>query len=176
MTATEHSGRSRRVGPYITIGTVVVVLVAACLTLFGLGAFDRAVAVYDPSAWLFSKTKGELGRVNGGTARIDTRVKVNGTAGHQVEVSQTGRYLIVRDVDTGVVSALDLTTLQIAASLDTSPGVGVRVVVSGHAAYVVDAVRGQIRQVEPLTLAPIGATLNFAPGLLGGDFDAEGNL
>src|SRR5258708_4270982 len=128
MTATEHSGRSRRVGPYVTIGTVVVVLVAACLTLFRLGAVDPAGGGYDPAGVLFRKTKGELGRVNGGTARIDTRVKVNGTAGHQVEVSQTGRYLIVRDVDTGVVSALDLTTLQIAASLDAWPGVGVRVV------------------------------------------------
>jgi hypothetical protein len=160
----------------VTIGTVVVVLVAACLTLFGLGAFDRAVAVYDPAAWLFSKTKGELGRVNGSTAKVDTRVKVSGTAGHRVEVSQTDRYLIVRDVDTGVVSALDLTTLQIAASVDTTPGLGVRVVVHGQIAFIVDRVHGQIRQVDPLTLNPIGASVEFAPGLVGGEFDSDGKL
>ncbi len=175
MTA-EPIARSRKLGPYITIGTVLVVLVAACLTLFGLGAFDRAVAVYDPAAWLFSKTKGELGRVNGGTAKVDTRVKVNGTAGHHIEVSQTDRYLIVRDTDTGMVSALDLTTLQIAASLQTTPGEGVRVVVHNHSAYVVDSVHGEVRQVDPLTLQPIGPTLNFAPGLRGGDFDNDGRM
>jgi hypothetical protein len=173
---TEHSGRSRRVGPYITIGTVAVVLVAACLTIFGLGAFDRAVAVYDPTAWLFSKTKGELGRVNGNTARVDTRVKVQGTTGHRVEVTQSDRYLIVRDLDTGVVSSLDLATLQIAASLQTPPGQGVRFVLHGNAAYVIDEVHGQVRQVDPLTLKPIGAPLSFSPGMTGGDFDGDGKL
>ncbi|HEY2669692.1 MAG TPA: fibronectin type III domain-containing protein [Rugosimonospora sp.] len=176
MTATEHSGRSRRVGPYITVGTVVVVLAAACLTLFGLGAFDRAVAVYDPTAWLFSTVKGELGRVNGNTARVDTRVKVKGTAGHRVEVTQSDRYLIVRDLDTGVVSTLDLATLQIAASLDTPPGQGVRVVLHGATAYVLDEVHGEVRQVDPLTLKPIGSVLHFSPGMRGGDFDNDGKL
>jgi hypothetical protein len=171
-----HNRRSRRFGPYVTFGTVAVVLVAACLTLFGLGAFDRAVAVYDPAAWLFSKTKGELGRVNGSTAKVDTRVKVGGTAGHRVEVSQTDRYLIVRDVDTGMVSALDLTTLQIAASVDTTPGLGVRVVVHGQTAFIVDRVHGEIRQVDPLTLNPVGAPVDFAPGLVGGEFDSDGKL
>src|SRR5256885_2568275 len=142
MAATEHNGRSRRVGPLVTISTVVAVLAAACLTLFGIGAFDRAVAVYDPTDWLFSKSKGELGRVNGGTAKVDTRVKVAGTANHSVEVSQSDRYLIGRDNDTGVVSALDLTTLQIAASMDTTPGVGVRAAVHGHSAYAIDAGHG----------------------------------
>ncbi|GIH21322.1 fibronectin type III domain-containing protein [Rugosimonospora africana] len=176
MTATEHSGRSRRVGPYITVGTVVVVLAAACLTLFGLGAFDRAVAVYDPTAWLFSKAKGELGRVNGNTARVDTRVKVKGTAGHRVEVTQTDRNLIVRDLDTGVVSSLDLATLQIAASLNTPPGQGIRIAMHGNSAYLLDEVHGQIRQVDPLTLKPIGSVVNFSPGMRGGDFDTDGKL
>ncbi len=176
MAATEHSGRSRRVGPLVTISTVVAVLAAACLTLFGLGAFDRAVAVYDPNDWLFSKAKGELGRVNGGTAKVDTRVKVAGTANHTVEVSQSDRYLVVRDTETGVVSALDLTTLQIAASMDTTPGVGVRVVVHGREAYVIDSVRGEVRQIDPLTLNPIGAPVSFSPGLRGGDFDNDGKL
>src|SRR5690242_18761681 len=86
MASTEHSGRSRRVGPVVTISTVVAVLAATCLTLFGLGAFDRAVAVYEPENWLFSKSKGELSRVNGSTAKVDTRVKVAGTTNHDVEV------------------------------------------------------------------------------------------
>jgi Fibronectin type III domain len=176
MAASEHSGRSRRVGPFVTVGTVVVVLAAACVTLFGLGAFDRAVAVYNPTDWLFSQVKGELGRVNGTTAKVDTRVKVNGTAGHHVDVSQSDRYLVVRDTDTGVVSALDLTTLQIAGSLDTTAGVGVRVVVHGSDAYVIDSVHGDVRRIDPLTLSPIGPPVSFAPGLVGGDFDSDGKL
>jgi len=176
MASTEHSGRSRRVGPVVTISTVVAVLAAACLTLFGLGAFDRAVAVYEPENWLFSKSKGELSRVNGGTAKVDTRVKVAGTVDHVVEVSQSDRYLIVRDKDTGTVSALDLTTLQIAATMDTKPGEGVRVVVGSHSAYVIDPVQGDVREIDPLTLSPIGAPVSFSPGLRGGAIDADGKL
>ncbi|GAA5188708.1 hypothetical protein GCM10023322_39990 [Rugosimonospora acidiphila] len=153
-----------------------MVLAAACVTLFGLGAFDRAVATYDPTAWLFSQSKGELGRVNGDTARVDTRVKVQGTIGHKVEVSQTDQYLIVRDDDTGMVSSLDLATLQIAASLATPPGAGVRVLVHGKTAFVLDEVHGQVRQVDPTTLKPVGAVLNLSPGMVDGGFDSDGKL
>jgi hypothetical protein len=152
------------------------VLAAACLTLFGLGAFDRAVAVYDPTDWLFSQAKGELGRVNGSTAKVDTRVKVAGTANHHVDVTQSDRYLIVRDNDTGVVSAMDLTTLQIAATMDTTPGVGIRVVVHGNTAFVIDSVHGEVRQIDPMTLSPLGNPVSFGPGLVGGDFDTSGQM
>jgi hypothetical protein len=176
MASVEHSGRSRRVGPVVTISTVVAVLAATCLTLFGLGAFDRAVAVYEPNNWLFSRSKGELSRVNGNTAKVDTRVKVAGTNGHDVEVSQSDRYLVVRDKATGTVSALDLTTLQIAATMDTQPGEGVRVVVGTHSAYVIDPVQGVVREIDPLTLSPIGEPVNFAPNLRGGAIDNDGKL
>jgi hypothetical protein len=160
----------------VTISTVVAVLAATCLTLFGLGAFDRAVAVYEPENWLFSKSKGELSRVNGSTAKVDTRVKVAGTTNHDVEVSQSDRYLIVRDKATGKVSALDLTTLQIAATMDTTPGEGVRVVVGSHSAYVIDPVQGDVREIDPLTLSPIGEVVSFSPGMRGGAIDDDGKL
>src|SRR5919109_162229 len=98
MSSIEHSGRSRRLGSGVTIGTTVALLAAAVLTVFGLGGTDRVVKVYDSAAWLFSKPKGELGRVNGTTAKVDTRVKVKGTANHRVEITQSDRYLIIRDV------------------------------------------------------------------------------
>jgi hypothetical protein len=176
LASTQQNKRALRLGRWTTVATVVVVLGAATLTLFGLGAFDRAVAVYNPSAWLFSKAKGELGRVDGGTAKVDTRVKVDGTTGHRVEVSQTDRYLIVRDLDTGVVNALDLSSLQVAGSLDTTAGLGVQVVVHGRSAYVIDRVRGEVRRLDPLTLVPLGQPLTFSPGLRGGEFDNDGTL
>src|SRR5258705_9576434 len=100
MAATEHNGRSRRVGSVVTISTVVAVLAATCLTLFGLGAFDRAVAVYDPTHWLFSRTQGELGRGNGSTPKGDTPGKGARTAHHRGEGSQSHPYLILRGNDT----------------------------------------------------------------------------
>ncbi|MFY1636181.1 fibronectin type III domain-containing protein [Solwaraspora sp. WMMB335] len=176
MSATEHGSRSRRLGASITGGIVGLVLLAMALSVAIAADPDREVITTVPAAWLFSRAEGELGRVNGETARVDTRVDLDDSAGHQVEVSQTDRHLIVRDVDTGTVGALDLLTLQISAYLDTAPGEGVEVAMHDGTAYVIDRVRGQVRQVDPGTLAPIGATLQLPPGLRGGVFDGAGRL
>jgi hypothetical protein len=50
------------------------------------------------------------------------------------------------------------------------------VVVHGSVAYVVDRVRGEIRRVDPQTLAALGPVVNFSPGLRGGAFDDDGRL
>ncbi|WP_432832731.1 fibronectin type III domain-containing protein [Dactylosporangium sp. CA-092794] len=177
MNAT-HAGpaRARRLGRYVTAGTVFMVLAAAVTSFFGLGASDKAVAGYMPAAWLFSRQVGELGRVNGLTAKVDTRVRLDGTAGHQIEVSNTDSRLVFRDVETGTVYALDLITLQISASLQTTPGEGVQVLVNGEVAYIVDRIHGEVRQVNAAALAPVGPAVELPPGLRGGEFDTDGRL
>lgn len=168
--------RSRGRGGIVTIATVVGLAAATGLTVLGVGAADHALANYDASAWLWSSSRGEVARVNGVTGRVDTRYKVTDAQGHQVQVSQTDRYLIMRDLNTGKISALDLSTLQVAATTQTTPGLGVTVALGGDAAFIVNAVQGVVRQLDPISLAPVGEALRFPPGLSGGVFDNDGLL
>jgi Fibronectin type III domain len=168
--------RGSRTGSVVTALTVVALLATAAVSVLGFGSADHAIADYNPVAWLFSSDRGEVARVNGEAAKVDTRVPVPGAAQHPVELSQSDRYLLLRDAATGQVHALDLTSLQISASLASTPGLGTRMVVNGGTAYIVDAVRGTVQPVDPKTLHSTGAPLTFSPGLRGGEFDGDGRL
>ncbi|MGE5828057.1 MAG: hypothetical protein ACM30G_06780, partial [Micromonosporaceae bacterium] len=167
-----HAGR----GSLVTVATVLGLLIATALTMLGVGTATNSVASFDASSWLFSSGRGEVDHVNGVTARVDTRARVTDTQNHQIHISQTDRYLILRDLTTGQVSALDLATLQVAAVMPTTPGVGVSVALFADAAFVIDSVQGQIRQLDPANLNPTGESLVFPPGLTGGTFDGDGTL
>jgi hypothetical protein len=167
---------SRMRGGLVTIGTVVALVAAMGLTVLGLGAADNAVASYDASAWLWSAAKSEMARVNGLTGRVDTRVQVPQGRSHAMQVAQTDRLLVLRDLNTGQVSSLDLATLQITATTKTTAGLGVNVALYEDAAFVVDAVQGIVRQLDPRSLVPIGEPVHFPPGITGGTFDGEGRL
>ncbi|MCW3817761.1 fibronectin type III domain-containing protein [Micromonospora sp. DR5-3] len=168
--------RTRLRGGLVTIGVVVALLAAMGLTVLGLGAADNAVANYDSSSWLWSNTRSEMSRVNGLTARVDTRMEVPGARSHQMQVAQTDRLLILRDLNTGQVSSLDLATLQITASTPTTPGLGVSVALHEDSAFVVDAVQGIVRQLDPRALTPVGEPVRYPPGITGGAFDGAGRL
>jgi len=170
----ERRGRAR--DTIVTIGTVLGLVAAMALTLFGLGAADHAVASYDASSWLWSTPKGEVARVNGVTGKVDTRYRVPDTVGHSMQVTQTDRYLVLRDQATGLVSAIDLASLQVAATTPTTAGVGVSIALAGDAVFVIDAVQGLVRQLDPLTLSPVGQPVRFPPGIGGGTFDGSGLL
>ncbi|WBB53897.1 fibronectin type III domain-containing protein [Verrucosispora sp. WMMD573] len=168
--------RSRVRGGLVTVGTVLALLAAMGLTVLGLGSADNAVANYDASSWLWSAARSELARVNGVTARVDTRMEVPAARRHPMQVTQTDRLLMLRDLNTGQISALDLATLQITATTPTAPGLGVSVALHEDAAFVVDAVQGVVRQLDPRSLAPVGEPVRYPPGITGGAFDGEGRL
>ncbi|MFU8849384.1 fibronectin type III domain-containing protein [Micromonospora sp. SL1-18] len=169
--------RTRKLrGGLVTVGTVAALLAAMGLTVLGLGAADNAVANFDASSWLWSATRSEIARVNGITARVDTRMEVPGARRHQMQVAQTDRLLILRDLNTGQVSSLDLATLQISATTPTTPGLGVNVALHDNQAFVVDAVQGIVRQLDPRSLTPVGEPVHYPPGITGGAFDGAGRL
>ncbi|MFI5492318.1 fibronectin type III domain-containing protein [Actinoplanes sp. NPDC051859] len=168
--------RWRGRGGLVTVGTVLALVAGLGLTVLGLGAADQAVASFDAASWVWSRTKGEAARVNGVTARVDTRVDVPRARGHQVQVTQNDRFVILRDVHTGLISTMDLISLKEAASAQTTSGLGVRVALDDDAAFVVDTVQGEVRQLDPRSLTPVGQSLRFPPGITGGSFDGAGNL
>jgi hypothetical protein len=145
-------------------------------TITGLGAANRALDVQDASSWLWSSRKGEISRVNALNGKVDTRHKIVDSQGHTVQVTQTDRYLILRDLDTGKVSALDLATLQVSGNLPTTPGDDISIALHGDSAFVVDSVQGTVAQVDPMTLKTVGTVLTFPPGISRGSFDNDGVL
>lgn len=168
--------RWRSRGGLVTIGTVLSLVTGLGLTVLGLGAADQAVASFDAASWMWSRSQGEMSRVNGVTAKVDTRVNVPKGRGHQLQVSQNDRFVLLRDVSTGVVSSMDLTSLQIAAGPPTTTGIGVSVALRDDAAFVIDAVRGVVQQIDPRSLQQIGEPLLYPPGITGGVFDGKGRL
>jgi hypothetical protein len=58
----------------------------------------------------------------------------------------------------------------------TNAGIGVSVALRDDAAFIIDAVQGVVRQIDPRTLAPIGEPLRYPPGITGGVFDGKGRL
>ena len=176
VTVASPRRRWRSRGGLVTIGTVLSLVTGLGLTVLGLGAADQAVASYDAASWVWSRTKGEMARINGVTAKVDTRVDVPKARGHLMQVSQSDRFVILRDVNTGVVSSMDLTSLQVFATTPTTSGIGVSVALQDDAAFVIDAVQGVVRQLDPRTLTPIGEPLRYPPGITGGIFDGKGRL
>ena len=163
-------------GYLVTMGTVLTLAGGLGLTVLGLGSADQAVASYDAASWVWSRAKGEVARINGVTAKVDTRVNVPNARSHQLQVSQTDRFVILRDVNTGAIGSMDLTTLQEYWNATSSAGLGVRVALKDNWAFVIDTVQGQVQQLDPGTLDPIGQTLRFPPGITGGVFDGKGRL
>ena len=170
-------GRSPRTrGGLVTLGTVVGLVVALGITLFGTGAANNAVASFDASAWLWSSNKSEVARVNGVTGRVDTRTRITDARGHTMQVTQSDRYVILRDLNTGKISVLDLSSLTLGASTPSTPGLGVTVALHDDVAFIIDAVQGLVRQLDPATLVPVGQALSFPPGISAGTFDDRGRL
>ncbi|WP_435827257.1 fibronectin type III domain-containing protein [Actinoplanes philippinensis] len=160
----------------VTMATVAALLAGLGLTVRGLGAADDALASFDAASWVWSKGAGELARLNGVSARIDTRADVPQALRHQAQVSQSDRFVLLRDVNTGSIASMDLTDLRVFWNAPSQPGLGVSVALHGDDAFVVDAVQGKVQQIDPASVQPVGEPLQFPPGISGGVFDGAGKL
>ncbi|GGN22356.1 hypothetical protein FHR83_005540 [Actinoplanes campanulatus] len=178
MTSAEAVRRRRLPsrGQLVTMATVLVLVAGLGLTMRGLGTADKALASFDAASWVWSKGKGELARINGTAARIDTRADVNQARGHALQVSQSDRFVLLRDVNTGAIASMDLTDLMAYWNQQSEPGIGVSVALHDDSAFIVDAVQGKVQQVDPASLQPVGESLQFPPGISGGIFDGAGRL
>lgn len=177
MTTLNSDARRLNVkGLLIAVGLPVVLVGALVATLLGTGAFSRENQGEDASLWLWTTPAGEIARVNGLTAATDARYELEDAAGNAVQIEQTDTHLLLRNIATGQVSAIDLSTLALTGSAETVPGEGVRVALHDDGAFIVDQTQGLISQVDPSTLQQIGETLTFPAGLTGGAFDGDGKL
>ncbi|THV43088.1 fibronectin type III domain-containing protein [Glycomyces buryatensis] len=163
-------------GLLIAVGLPILLVGALVATLLGTGAFSRENQGEDASLWLWTTPAGEIARVNGLTAATDARFELEDAAGNEVQIEQTDTHLLLRNVATGQVSAIDLATLALTGSAETAPGEGVRVALSDEGAFIIDQTQGLVNQVDPVSLAAIGDAIQFPAGLTGGAFDSAGKL
>ncbi|MDN3239032.1 fibronectin type III domain-containing protein [Glycomyces tritici] len=163
-------------GLLIAIGLPVVLVGALVATLLGTGAFSRDSELEDESLWLWTTPAGEIARVNGLTAATDVRFPLTDAAGNEVQIVQTDSHLLLREIASGKVSAIDLSTLELTGSAETAPGEGVRLALADEGAFIIDQTQGLVNQVDPSSLTAIGDPLQFPAGLTGGAFDKSGKL
>jgi hypothetical protein len=160
-----------------TAGTLVVAVAGALVgTVFGLGAMGQAPAVFDGSAWLWSRPVGEVSRLNGDSGTVDLRQPLVDSRGHRIRVTQDDNFLLLHDLDTGRVTSVDLSRMGFSGSLAVDPGNDVTIVLSGEHATVVDRTRGLIRSLDPATLQVRGEPLQLPAPLVGGAYDTNGAL
>jgi hypothetical protein len=176
VSGTEVHRRLNVRGLLIAVGLPILLVGSLVATLLGTGAFSRSGQSEDASLWLWTTPTGEIARVNGLTAATDARFEVTDAAGNTVQIEQTDRHLLLREIASGNVSAIDLTTLAITGTAETTPGDGVRVALHEDGAFIVDRLQGKVIQVDPVDLSPVGDPLSFPAGLTGGVFDRGGNL
>lgn len=163
-------------GLAIAIVMPVILVGALVATLLGAGAFSRDVDEESGAEWLWTTPTGELARVNGTTASTDTRHAMPDSQGNMVQVEQVGSQLLMRDIATGQVSAIDLKTLATTATAETAPGEGVRLAMHADGAFIIDSLQGKVRQIDPSNLTEVGEPLRFPAGITGGTFNEEGTL
>ncbi|MEH1130781.1 fibronectin type III domain-containing protein [Micromonospora sp. CPCC 206061] len=160
-----------------TAGTLVVAVAGALVgTVFGLGAMGQAPAVFDGSAWLWSRPVGEVSRLNGDSGTVDLRQPLVDSRGHRIRVTQDDNFLLLHDLDTGRMTSVDLSRMGFSGSLAVDPGNDVTVVLSGERATVVDRTRGLVRSLDPATLQVRGEPLQLPAPLVGGAYDTNGAL
>ncbi|MEO3828167.1 hypothetical protein [Actinomadura sp. B10D3] len=168
-----RTGARSRLGGWGAAGLAVVALAG---TLLGGGRVGQAVESFDGSAWLWSRTAGEVDRVNPDSGKVEQRREVTDARGHRVQVTQNDQHLIIHDLDTGRVSSLDLSGLGLSGRLNVGTKDDSHLVMGSSAAAIVSRTTGVVRALDPATLRPVGQALRLPGPLVGGEFDSAGLL
>jgi hypothetical protein len=149
---------------------------ALVATLLGGGRAGLAIAASDGSAWLWSRSAGEVDRVNPDNGKVEQRRQVTDARGHRVQVTQNDRYLLIHDLDTGRVSSLNLNGLGFSGRLDIGTRGDPHLAMGGDTAALIERTSGAVRAIDPSTLRPVGPVLQLPGPLVGGEFDDAGLL
>ncbi|WP_233515422.1 fibronectin type III domain-containing protein [Marinitenerispora sediminis] len=156
--------------------TTVVLAVALVCTVFGAGALGRADEMSDGNVWLWSSLTGEISRVNGHSGQVDLVSRLPESAGDRVRVTQNDQYLILHDLDTGRMTAIDLNRMGFSGRVDLGGNGDFTLALGEDTAVVIDRRTGEVQPVDPATLQSTGERVRMPAPLVGGAFDDEGAL
>lgn len=165
--------RRDRLTGQVAVGLVGVLAIAAAV--YGVGVASAQYRLADVGGWLTATSKGLVVHVNGPAAKVDGKAGViSQMRGHNIKIVQDGATVLIVDLDTGVVSRLDPSQLDIGQS--RSLGRGIQVLAGAGKAYTVDSVKGVVQQIDPVNLTPVGASAALPPVVGQAGIDGEGTL
>ncbi|GAA1866298.1 hypothetical protein GCM10009736_37010 [Actinomadura bangladeshensis] len=165
--------RRDRLTGQVAVGLVGVLVIGAAV--YGVGVASAKYRLADVGAWLTARSKGLVVHVNGPAGKVDGKTAVvPQMRGHNIKIVQDGATVLIVDLDTGVVSRLDPSQLDVGTSRPL--GKGLQVLAGGGKAYTVDSVKGVVQEIDPVGLAPVGASATLPPILGQAAIDARGAL
>ncbi|GAA4241955.1 hypothetical protein GCM10022254_72900 [Actinomadura meridiana] len=165
--------RRDRITGQVAVGLVGVLGIAAAV--YGVGVASATYRVSDVGAWLSARSKGIVVHANGLAGKVDGKTGVVAPMrGHNIKIVQDGSTVLIIDLDTGVVSRLDPSQLNIGQSRPL--GKGIQILAGAGKAYTVDSVKGVVQEIDPVALGPVGPSAALPPILGQAGIDAKGTL
>ncbi|MBC2933200.1 fibronectin type III domain-containing protein [Nocardioides sp. zg-1228] len=155
-----------------------VVLVVASLVagvLFGNGLSRTAVELADGLTWLADDPSGDVIQVNPALGRAEVRRSV-AAAGNDLTLAQYAGFLYVIDNTDGVLSTIDVTTLE-QSGRRSVPGDGSAETLSdGTTVFLVDRTAHSLAAIDPITTDEIGRVWVERRGLSDVAVDGQGTV
>ncbi|RFS82701.1 hypothetical protein D0T12_24970 [Actinomadura spongiicola] len=165
--------RRDRLTGQVALGLVGVLGIAAAV--YGVGVAGATYRISDVGAWLSARSKGLAVHVNGLQGKVDGKAGViPQMRGHNIKIVQDGATVLIVDLDTGVVSRLDPSQLNIGQSRPF--GKGIQILAGAGKAYTVDSVKGVVQEIDPVGLGPVGPSATLPPILGQAAIDGRGAL
>lgn len=155
-----------------------VVLVAVSLVagvLFGNGLSRTAVELADGLTWLADDPSGDVIQVNPALGRAEVRRSV-AAAGNDLTLAQHAGFLYVIDHTDGVLSTIDVTTLEQSGSRGVPGGGAAETLSDGTTVFLVDRAAHSVAAIDPLTTDEIGRVWVERRGLADVAVDGQGTV
>ncbi|CAM3587876.1 hypothetical protein OCAE111667_16860 [Occultella aeris] len=145
------AGRGRDRG-FVEAGVAAAGGLLVVGAVVGNGVAAALIDMSDGQTWL-ADDDGRVVQINPATGQPERRLII-GEPGSELEVSQRDGQLIVTDLTTGMITAVDLASLVASGARGVDPET--EVLVGGGQVVLVDLEPGTVRAVDPLTLRDLG--------------------
>ncbi|MCG5213709.1 hypothetical protein [Streptosporangium sp. KLBMP 9127] len=159
----------------VVIAIGLVTLLTGSVLLFGVGVSSARPELANIGAWLASAINGEVSHANGLSGQVDARVKLASAKAGKLKVVEDGSSVLVVDEETGAVSRIDPTQLNVAQTGNLGAS-GMQLVAGGGKTYAVDPRKGTVQQIDPLNLNTLGSPVALKPPLGQAGLDKHGTL
>ena len=138
----------------------------------GNGVAAAAMDMSDGQTWL-GGDDGSIVQINPATGQPEYRLLIGGD-GEQMEVTQSDGLLVVTNLETGVVTAIDLAGLVAGQGRQTDGET--TVLVGGGYVMLAEMEPGFVQVVDPLTMAGLGAPYRAGEDLSDAVIDGDGTV
>ena len=147
---------------FASISALALVASMCVVGLIGSGMSTSLLAVLPGGAWLASTVKGEIVLADGASGNGVARAVVPGTKGTKMSVVHRGGFACVRsEATTGEVSVNCVDDATFDGAGTTKVKASEEIVRTGDAAYMIEAAKGRVRNLDTSSLAPVGEALTF---------------